>query len=295
MTEQIILTADHITTYQYEWPVSWASHVGHLAPRNTSRQTVLTSDIRIDPTPTWLSRATDYFGNNVIRFSLEDHHESLTVTAAMAVQIDITAPPAPFSTSPWNDISRDILSPTTEMQIDANSFLFGSPHAPTTSELATFARKSFFSDRPVLDALLDLNSRIHKEFKFDAEATNIATPVQTVLDRRHGVCQDFAHLMIAALRSIGLPACYVSGYIRTGNETEEGLIGADASHAWVSVYCGDAGWIDIDPTNNCIPSRDHLTVAWGRDFQDVSPLKGVILGGGKHVPEVGVTVTARPA
>lgn len=289
------LTAEHVTTYTYEWPVSWASHVGHLTPRTTSTQTVLSNSISIDPVPTWMMETTDYFGNSVLRFSLEDHHETLCVTARMSVRLEDFEAPAAMDTTPWEDIVRRAQVPQTDKDIEANSFIFGSRHAPTTSELARFARQSFGSGRPVLDALLDLNYRINKGFEFNADATNVSTPVETVLQRRHGVCQDFAHLMIASLRSIGVPACYVSGYIRTGNESEDGLIGSDASHAWVSVFCGDAGWIDVDPTNNCIPSQDHITVAWGLDFEDVSPLKGVLLGGGRHDPEVGVHVTSQPA
>jgi transglutaminase-like putative cysteine protease len=293
--EPVILTAEHVTTYTYEWPVSWASHVGHLSPRDTSTQQVLSSEITIDPAPTWKMETRDFYGNSVLRFSLEDHHEALCVTARMAVRLVDYLPPEKSATPPWEDIVRRAQMPETEGDIEANSFIFGSRLAPTSSELARFGRQSFSSGRPILEALLDLNYRINKGFRFDAEATNVTTPVETVLQRRHGVCQDFAHLMIASLRSIGLPARYVSGYIRTGNEAEEGLIGSDASHAWVSVFCGDAGWIDVDPTNNCIPSLEHVTVAWGMDFEDVSPLKGVLLGGGRHVPDVGVRVTSQPA
>lgn len=291
MPPPIRLRANHVTVYEYEWPVSWASHVGHLTPRNRPFQTVIDSSIDISPSPTWTQQTTDFFGNNVYRFSLEDHHESLTVTARMTVEIAPPAPPEPEMTPAWEEVARLSLGSGAAELIEANSFLFASPHAPTTSEMARFARQSFQSGRPVLSGLLDLNYRIYKGFTFNAQATSVSTPVATVLNRRQGVCQDFAHLMIASLRSIGIPACYISGYIRTGNEAGEDLVGGDASHAWLSVYCGpEAGWIDIDPTNNCIPTTDHITVAWGRDFEDVSPLKGVILGGGRHDPEVGVVV-----
>jgi transglutaminase-like putative cysteine protease len=175
--------------------------------------------------------------------------------------------------------------------LDACSFTYDSRYVRRGADLAAYASPSFAPGRAIADAVRELTERIHRDFRYDAQATTLATPLSEVLERRHGVCQDFAHLAIGCLRSLGLPARYVSGYLRTRPPAGRArLIGADASHAWVSAYCGDSGWIDFDPTNNMIPSNDHITIAWGRDYDDVSPVKGVILGGGEHTMAIAVDV-----
>ena len=194
--------------------------------------------------------------------------------------------PSPSDTPPWEAVAN-----STALPLEAQEFLFDSALIPASAEMAAYARAAFPPGRPLLDAVLELTRRIHDEFTFDREATTIATPLADVFRSRRGVCQDFARLEIACLRSLGLPARYVSGYLETVPPPGRSrLLGADASHAWVAVYCPEAGWIHVDPTNNLLPSRTHITVAWGRDYYDVSPIHGVILGGGNHTLRVHVDV-----
>jgi transglutaminase-like putative cysteine protease len=216
----------------------------------------------------------------------------MEVIAHSLVEVFPTKHPAARSTPPWERV-RDAcqiekLTPGSE----AGVFRFGSPMVPLGEDFASYALLEFAQARPILEAVLGLTNRIHKEFKFDPRATDVSTPVSEVLKKRAGVCQDFAHLMLACLRSLGLPARYVSGYLETAPpQGMQRLTGADASHAWVSVFCGEgAGWIDTDPTNNLLPNERHITVAWGRDFSDVSPLRGVTLGAGSQKLSVAVDV-----
>ena len=189
----------------------------------------------------------------------------------------------------WDEVARSLPSDLSDAGVDAYQFVFESPRIPQGAAFAAYALPSFPPGRPLTEALLDLTARIYKEFRFDSKATNVRTSPEEVLRSKRGVCQDFAHLQVACLRSLGLASRYVSGYIRTYPPPgRPRLVGADASHAWVSVYCPGAGWLDLDPTNNLIPSESHVKLAWGRDYGDVSPVRGVILGGRDHKLEVGV-------
>jgi transglutaminase-like putative cysteine protease len=199
--------------------------------------------------------------------------------------------PDPTQTPPWEEVRDQLARDRSPAWLDAFQFTFDSRYVLAAARYADYAANSFTPGRPILEAALDLTRRIHKAFVYDPRATTLATPVAEVFEKRRGVCQDFAHLMLACLRSLGLAVRYVSGYLSTVPPPgKERLVGADATHAWVSVFCGLGGWIDLDPTNDQIPADRHVLLAWGRDYDDVSPLKGVILGGGQHVVKVSVDV-----
>jgi transglutaminase-like putative cysteine protease len=277
----------HVTTYDYEDPVSVSHHVLRLTPRNLPRQTCGVSRISIDPAPSSSTSIIDYFGNTLTFFTLQEPHERLTVEANSELEVQ-NAPACDFSQSPpWETIPQSVAG-----DLDAYQFVFDSPRAGASPELADYAQDSFPEGRPLLEAVRDLTRTIHQDFRFDTKATEVTTPVETFFEKRRGVCQDFAHLQIACLRSLGLPARYVSGYLRTTPPPgRPRLEGADASHAWCSAWCPGAGWVDFDPTNDCVPSDSHVTLAWGRDYGDVSPVHGVLLGGARHTLHVGVDVT----
>ena len=222
----------------------------------------------------------DYFGNTAHYFAVEVPHEELTVTAESVVTVGAPQVPAPSTTPPWEQ-ARDATAKALDDK--AAEFTFESPCIRFIDEATDYARPSFPPGRPLLDAVLDLTARIWREFKFDATATCVNTPTEEILRNRRGVCQDFAHLHITCLRSLGLAARYVSGYLMTDPPPgRPKLVGADASHAWVSVYCPQLGWFDFDPTNNQMPQLGHVTLAWGRDYSDVCPIQGVFLGSGDH-------------
>ncbi|MFT3867396.1 MAG: transglutaminase family protein [Nibricoccus sp.] len=278
----------HRTTYSYLNDVTFSQHVAHLRPRTFPGHTCLSHELSISPPPAQLSTREDYFGNTTHSFTLSGSHKELVITSKSTVEIAPRKWPQPAKTSAWNALinSRSELLP-----LEAQEYIFPSNYVPTSQELISYASLSFAPDRPLLEAASDLMSRIHSEFTFDPTATTVATPIETVLQKRRGVCQDFAHLQIACLRSLGLPARYVSGYLETlppPGKTK--LVGADASHAWLQIFVPDFGWIDLDPTNNTLPNSRHITVAWGRDFDDVTPIRGVISGGGRHSLAVAVDV-----
>jgi transglutaminase-like putative cysteine protease len=266
-------------------------HVVRLTPRNIPGQTCHKSKVSIAPMPPNTAGWADYFGNAQIFFTLQEPHERLIVEANSELEVHPVAHPD-FSASPrWDIVPEWLARDHTAEGLDAYQFVFDSQRVAARPELASYARESFPEGRPLLEAALDLTGRIHREFRFDTKATEVSTPVQTFFEKRRGVCQDFAHLQIACMRSMGLPARYVSGYLRTmPPRGRPRLVGADASHAWCSVYSPGAGWVDFDPTNNCVPSDGHITVAWGRDYSDVSPIHGVLLGGARHTLHVGVDV-----
>ena len=278
----------HLTEYSYTEPVSVSRHVLHLAPRLQPRQRSRDFRLTIDPVPAVLTERLDYFGNTATFGAIQQPHQQLNVLAES--EIEILAAPAPVAalTLPWEDAAaaaRDEFEPC--------QFTFESPFVRTATKFADYARQSFTPRRPLLPALVELTARIHKEFIYDPRATTVATPVAEFFQKRRGVCQDFAHVEIACLRSLGLAARYVSGYLQTNPAPgQTRLVGADASHAWVALYCLGDGWIDADPTNNSLPALQHLTLAWGRDYGDVTPIRGVILGGGRHRLHVAVTVEA---
>jgi transglutaminase-like putative cysteine protease len=282
----------HRTTYRYEEPVSTSYHALRLTPRTLVHQKCYWSKLAMDPSPAFSSDSSDYFGNAVVLFTLQEPHEELTVEATSKVEVLARALPEPGATPAWEQIADLAASHTVPEALDACQFNFESSQVRCSKEFADYARVSFGAGKPLLAGALDLTERIHRDFKYDKTATKVTTPVEKVFEERRGVCHDFAHLQIACLRSIGLAARYVSGYLQTIAPTNrERLIGADASHAWVSVNCPGSGWNDLDPTNNMVPSTSHITLAWGRDYNDVSPIRGVIQGGGQHELTVSVDVT----
>jgi transglutaminase-like putative cysteine protease len=281
----------HTTTYAYDEIVSIGHNEVRLEPRATPRQRCLATKLEIDPTPAVLSPELDYFGNRASFFTLQEPHHRMLVTASSELEI-VSAPPLrPELTPAWDDVRSALPYDTSVQGLAAFEMSLESPLVPLLPEFAEFAASSFEAGRPILAAVLDLTARIHEDFEYRPGATSVTTPAIDVLAQRFGVCQDFAHVEIACLRALGLPARYVSGYIRTrAAPGRERLVGADASHAWLSVWLGDAGWIDLDPTNDLIADDQHVTLAWGRDYGDVAPIKGVILGGGGHSVEVAVEV-----
>ena len=231
----------------------------------------------------------DYFGNLLCFFTVQEPHKELVVEARSEVIMEGNATPWPQQSLPWEEAARLLPDDHSPAGLEAYQFGFESPRIRIRPEFASYALQSFTPRRPMPEALLDLTARIHKDFRFDSKVTNVRTPTEEVFRKRRGVCQDFAHLQIACLRSLNLAARYVSGYLRTYPPPgRPRLVGADASHAWVSAYCPGVGWLDMDPTNNVIPSNGHVTLAWGRDYGDVSPLRGLILGGGAHTLKVAV-------
>ena len=290
-------TVHHETEYRYANVVSVSQQILHLTPQAVPHQYCHRHALRIEPAPSHRVDEYDSFGNPLTRLEIDTPHRTLLVVAEMDVEV---APPATEldldDSPPWKDAAADLAflggrSPN-PAALDANRYRFESPYVRHDADVAEFAHASFAPGTPLLRGCADLMARIHREFRFDAHATQVATPIAEVLEKRHGVCQDFAHLMIGALRSLGLAARYVSGYLLTMPPPgRPRLVGADASHAWVSVYCPQHGWVDFDPTNNVRPDVGHITLGWGRDFGDVSPLRGIILGGGEHELNVRVTVT----
>jgi transglutaminase-like putative cysteine protease len=285
MTYKIV----HRTTYKYKYPVSAGSHVACLKPRSFPHHQLVENEIEIHPTPAIMTQRADYFGNLLCFFTIQEPHRELVVEARSKVVIEDNAASGPKLDIPWEEAVRLLTEDRSPDGLDACQFRFESPRIRLRPEFATYALKSFIPKRPLRKSLLDLTARIHKDFRFDSKVTNVRTPVEEVFRKRRGVCQDFAHLQIACLRSLGLSARYVSGYLRTyPPKGQPRLVGADASHAWVSAYCPGTGWLDLDPTNNVVPSNGHVTLAWGRDYGDVSPLHGLILGGGAHALHVAV-------
>lgn len=282
----------HRTRYTYEGAVTVSHHMARLAPRTLPSQRCPWHELEIQPVPVGRGVHVDSYGNVTSYFEIEGRHEELVVTARSLVEVLPTERPDPAETPAWevvrNACQLEKLTPGSE----AGAFRFPSVMVPVGEEFAAYARQDFPPGRPILEGVLDFTSRIYRDFKFDPRATDVTTPVAEVFRKRAGVCQDFAHLMLACLRSIALPARYVSGYLETAPPPGKArLTGADASHAWVSVFCGEkAGWVDADPTNNLLPGERHITVAWGRDFSDVSPLRGVTLGAGGQTLSVAVDV-----
>ncbi|ANH96334.1 Transglutaminase-like enzyme, putative cysteine protease [Pseudomonas koreensis] len=284
----------HDTCYHYDSPVSLAQQLAHLWPRECTWQRCTEQQLLISPEPTSRRDELDVFGNPLTRLAFERPHDELQVNARLTVEV-LARPLADFNLSPAWEQTRNALTyssqPLTAQMLEACRYRFQSPYVHLKRSFVEFSESCFPPGQPLMLGVQALMQKIFSEFTFDAEATQVATPLVEVLERRRGVCQDFAHLMLACVRSRGLAARYVSGYLLTQPPPgQPRLIGADASHAWVSVFCPVLGWVDFDPTNNVQPALEHITLAWGRDFSDVSPLRGVILGGGSHDPEVRVTV-----
>ena len=283
----------HLTSYTYAEPVSLSHHVVHLVPRPDGGQLCTFRELKVTPTPAVQRERIDHFGNRAIYFSVEESHRELAVEAQSEVIVPQTPAPPLSSCQPWESVRDRLCSERRSDVLSAYALTFDSPYVKASTALREYAATSFVRGRPVLDAIMDLTRRIYSDFTYDPRATNVSTPLADVLRNRRGVCQDFAHLQIGCLRSVGLPGRYVSGYLRTIPPPDRPLlIGADASHAWVSFYLPDFGWVDFDPTNGLMPSDQHITIAYGRDFGDVTPVRGVILGGGAH--ELTVNVDVRP-
>ena len=291
----MLLQLTHETHYNYTPAVENADHVLHLSPPSNMRQTVLAHHLDISPAPTHLREAQDVYGNRRSFFSLQGSHEQLDVTAHSTVRTH-----APFEAATcqlaWERVREMFRYRAGVPYNSAWEFLFASPYVPRDAAFAEFARVSFAPGMPLQSAAADLMTRIHQAMTYDGDSTDVNTPALTALQQGKGVCQDFAHIMVACCRAMGLPARYVSGYLLTQPAPgQPRLIGCDASHAWASVYCpgidGQNGeWFDFDPTNNRVPGEDYVTLATGRDFLDVSPLRGVIRGGAQHALRVAVTV-----
>jgi transglutaminase-like putative cysteine protease len=279
----------HRTTYKYKQPVSVGTHVACLKPRALPHHQLSRSELRIQPAPATRTERVDFFGNVLCFFTIREPHRELVVEARSEVIMEENPAPWPRLPIPWEEAAKSLPNDHSRAGLEAYQFGFESPRIRVRPEFADYALQSFTPGRPMPEALLDLTARIHKDFRFDSKVTNVRTPTEEVFRKRRGVCQDFAHLQIACLRSLNLPARYVSGYLRTYPPPgQPRMVGVDASHAWVSAYCPGIGWLDLDPTNNLVPSNGHVTLAWGRDYGDVSPLRGLILGGGTHTLKVGV-------
>jgi len=290
----MLLAVTHETRYEYTPAVRTAQHLAHLKPTHDARQQLVSHELEIDPAPAQRTEAVDVWGNARTYFSLQALHEELKVTARSIVS---TSPaPAVLGEMPWEEARERMRYHRGAAYDAASEFLFASPYVPRHEGFVEYALPSFTAERSLVDAARSLMARINTDFVYETQATDASTPALDALHLRKGVCQDFAHVMLACLRSLGLPARYVSGYMLT--EPPEGqakLVGSDASHAWVSVYVPGDGvpgeWLDLDPTNRRVPGEDYVVVATGRDYSDVSPIRGVIDGGAHHVLRVAVTVT----
>ena len=280
----------HETAYAYDELVSICHNEIRLEPRETARQRRLASALLIEPQPAAVHRESDYFGNPTHFFTMEQPHHRMLLMAES--EIEIAAASETPATPAWDELRAELVEDLSLEGLAARELGFASPLVPIADAFFDYAEPHFPRGRAILSAAVELTHRIHADFAYRPGATSVATPVGDVLAAREGVCQDFAHVEIACLRALGLSARYVSGYLHTRPAPGGArLVGADASHAWVSVYCGPAGWVDLDPTNDLVVTDGHVTLAWGRDYSDVSPIKGVLLGGGEHTVEVAVEVT----
>lgn len=279
----------HVTAYRYSEPVDLAAHMLHLAPQSRPGQRVLRAAIDTVPEPARRTEGLDHFGNRVSWLFLHALHQDFSVTSEAEVAVLFPSPPADEATLPWESVAG-LAGAAGPGAWAAAEFIFDSPHAPADATARAYLQPSFAPGRPILSALRDLIGRFKEDFSFQPGATGLATPVATVVKERAGVCQDFSHVMIAGLRALGLPARYASGYIRTRPPPGAALRrGVDQSHAWVECWLGpDHGWLGLDPTNDLIVRDEHVLVAIGRDYADVSPVRGVILGGGAHALTVSV-------
>ncbi len=286
----------HETIYSYQSVVALSQQSLHMTPRSFPYQRTESHSILIDPAEEEAVDGNDYFGNGTRQLTITVPHKRLRVHAESTVVLMPRHGLERIAMSlPWEQVRDMMEQDRSTATLEACRYLYSSPHVACSPALEQYALISYHEGRPQLDAAEDLCQRIFEDFEFDDEATDISTPLEEVLAGRRGVCQDFAHLMIGCLRSLGLPARYMSGYILTHPPAgQPRMIGADASHAWVSVYCPVLGWVDFDPTNRCLVQSEHITLGWGRDFSDVTPMRGIVLGGGEQKLVVRVTVTPLP-
>ncbi|MFC5497800.1 transglutaminase N-terminal domain-containing protein [Caenimonas terrae] len=291
----MLLRVIHETAYDYVPPVKTAQHMAHLKPRHDERQQVLSHRLAIAPAPALQTETIDVYGNTRAFFSLASAHDELTVVADSVVST--RGGDAPAASLPWEVVRERMRYHRKAAWDPASEFVFASPYVPRHEHFLAYARPCFAPGRPLWDAAQALMTKIHNDFEYETEATDVSTPALEALALRKGVCQDFAHIMLGCLRSLGLPARYVSGYLLTQPPPgKPRLVGADASHAWVSVYLPGADraggtWADLDPTNDRMPGEDYVRLATGRDYSDVSPIRGVIHGGANHTLRVAVTVS----
>lgn len=289
----------HTTVYHYSQAVGLCQNEARLQPREFWRQHCLNSYFEISPNPSDFFERVDFFGNRVSYFAVQQIHTQLVVTAISEVAVYPKPEPKNAAQPCWETVRALLQDPYGQGQVqelsqellEARQYVLDSPMVTTNQDLVYYAQASFQPNRPLLEVVRDLMQRIYHDFTYDPSFTSIATPLSEVLAHRRGVCQDFAHLAIGCLRSYGLAARYISGYVETAPEPGiPRLVGADASHAWFSVYIPGTGWVDFDPTNNKLPFDQHITLAWGRDYADVTPLKGIAFGGGQHSLTVSVDV-----
>jgi transglutaminase-like putative cysteine protease len=288
----MIYDIKHVTTCHYEWPNASSRFAMRLMPLNTPHQKLLSSFLHIEPHADVLTQRTDFFGTRVDVATITQSHQDLKLTALARLSIDYPTAPVAGLTPQWEHVKHDIFT-AQNLATDAPvHYLYPSPLTPLNAAITAYAVQSFSPQRPILEAGVDLMKRIHSDFKYAPLSTDVSTPIAHAFSAREGVCQDFAHIMIAGLRGLGLSAAYVSGYLRTIPPAgQKRLEGVDAMHAWISLWCGPAfGWIDLDPTNAIITENHHITVARGRDYTDVSPIDGIVIGLGKQTMKVAVDV-----
>ena len=291
----VIYQVKHRTTFTYTQPVAISNHVLRLIARPHNRQRCLRSTLTITPTPSGRFDGEDFWGNPITYLTIQTPHHTLIVDANNFVEVMKPEAIQVDQSMPWDHVQTYLHEQTDSSILEAQQFMYDSPYITVDDATFEFAQTCFPPGRPILAGVMDLTHRIYRDFTYQGGVTDVSTPVKDVLTSRKGVCQDFAHLEIAALRSLGLPARYVSGYLLTHPpEGQEKLVGADASHAWISTWCPHFGWVDFDPTNNCIPGEEHITLAWGRDYGDVSPINGFMIGGGHHTLDVSVDVSPAP-
>jgi len=282
----------HRTHYTYQEHVGLCHNVACLRPRNTLIQVCKNHNLDIEPTPSIRNQRQDFFGNWVDYFAVQSPHKVLKITSVSEIQLmSLDVLPLPTLSPPWEQVCNQLDQDTSNAGLEARRYRLRSPFIEFLPELREYALESFIPQRPLMAAVCELMRRIFHDFKYDPNSTTIVTPLAEVFENRNGVCQDFAHLAISCLRCLGLAARYVSGYLETlPPPGQVKLQGVDASHAWFSVYMPEQGWLDFDPTNNQVPGHQHITTAWGRDYGDVTPLKGIVFGGGTHSLTVAVDV-----
>lgn len=292
----MIFKVIHKTSYRYDSFVSYCHNLATLCPRSLNGQKLVDFNLQINPKPSEIIERTDFFGNHVTHFSIQEPHEELKVVAKSTIERDFKPITQTYNTSACRGVTMEntinFLKYCTTECLDAKQYIFESPLIRKIApEIRAYAAESFKQNRSIYDAASELMTRIHADFKFVTGFSDVATPIHTVFAERKGVCQDFAQIAIACIRAVGLPAKYISGYIETiPPEGKEKLVGTDASHAWFSTFIPGFGWVDFDPTNNLIPENQHLVVAWGRDYFDVPPLKGVIYSNGDNMMSVSVDI-----
>lgn len=281
----------HITTYEYSKTVAESEHILRLRPRLTDNQVCISSEVSLTPTQRRRTARTDYFGNRVEIVVIEEPHDKLVVDAQSVVRVSKRKPRDLDATMPWDALGDALAVARSPAEIEATNYIYDTPLTRAERDMLAYAVEDFAPGRPIAAVAQALMQRVRREFKYEPGVTDASTPVDKVFELMAGVCQDLTHVMLAVLRARGLAARYVSGYLLTYPPPgRPRMRGADQSHAWVSVWCPPLGWIDYDPTNNILPDDEHITIAYGRDFSDISPISGIMLGGGEHEVEVSVDV-----